>query len=398
MMKLLKENLLGKEMLVGNGRLLHHRCAAHVLNLICQAGFQVLSTVVHNIRESVKYTQGSPARKQKFEEIVQQLGITCTTRPSLDVITRWNSTYIMVKNALEFKKAFESLDLQDPEFLCAPSIEDWERASLICPLLKVFYDATKIVSGTLYPTANLYFHEVWEVKVALDNAAANQNSDLFETVKFMHKKFTRYWKLTWLQISVLVLLDPRFKQGFIEFRLSQAFGNEAAAKIAIVRKVFLSLFNDYSQLNAGSQEATQQTTGEAEMDTNSSNRYADWDTHMSLAANSTREVPSELETYLKKPTIPRIDPFDILGWWKSNSLEYPTLARMARDILVVPASTVASESAFSTGERVISDFRSRLAPETVEALICLQDWMRAAGSNLCMESIHDFVEPTKQPE
>ncbi|XP_062206559.1 uncharacterized protein LOC133908510 isoform X2 [Phragmites australis] len=42
----------------------------------------------------------------------------------------------------------------------------------------------------------------------------------------------------------------------------------------------------------------------------------------------------------------------------------------------VPASTVASESAFSTGERVINDYRSRLSSDTIEALICLQDWIR----------------------
>ncbi|CAO2034505.1 unnamed protein product, partial [Urochloa humidicola] len=49
---------------------------------------------------------------------------------------------------------------------------------------------------------------------------------------------------------------------------------------------------------------------------------------------------------------------------------------MARDMLATPASTVASESAFSSGERVISDYRSRLTSETVEALICLQDWLK----------------------
>ena len=52
---------------------------------------------------------------------------------------------------------------------------------------------------------------------------------------------------------------------------------------------------------------------------------------------------------------------------------------MARDILVIPASSVPSESAFSMGRRIISDFRSRLAPKTVEALICLQDWIRGTG-------------------
>jgi hypothetical protein len=45
----------------------------------------------------------------------------------------------------------------------------------------------------------------------------------------------------------------------------------------------------------------------------------------------------------------------------------------------VQASTVASESAFSIGGRVVSDYRSRLKSGTIEGLICLQDWLRAAG-------------------
>ncbi|KAL6888962.1 hypothetical protein ACP4OV_009988 [Aristida adscensionis] len=137
---------------------------------------------------------------------------------------------------------------------------------------------------------------------------------------------------------------------------------------------------------------------EANVATNASGRYADWDSHMSSTATSEIEVPSELETYLNKPPIPRGGQFDILAWWKSNAFEYPTLSRMARDILVVPASTVASESAFSTGGRVISDFRSRLTPGTVEALVCLQDWMRASGSKLRMEAINDFIERNNEEE
>jgi len=63
-----------------------------------------------------------------------------------------------------------------------------------------------------------------------------------------------------------------------------------------------------------------------------------------------------------------------------NSARYSTLGRIARDVLAVPASTVASESAFSIYERVITDHRSSLAPETVEALMCFGDWIKPGGS------------------
>jgi hypothetical protein len=52
---------------------------------------------------------------------------------------------------------------------------------------------------------------------------------------------------------------------------------------------------------------------------------------------------------------------------------------IARDLLAIPASSVASESAFSTSKKIINDFRSSLLPEIVEALICTQDWFRAEG-------------------
>ncbi|CAH9090032.1 unnamed protein product [Cuscuta epithymum] len=68
---------------------------------------------------------------------------------------------------------------------------------------------------------------------------------------------------------------------------------------------------------------------------------------------------------------------DVLTWWKIHSPRFPVVARMARDILAIPVSTVASESAFSTGGRTLDQFRSSLTPKMVQALICGQDWIRA---------------------
>ncbi|GJV13534.1 zinc finger BED domain-containing protein RICESLEEPER 2 [Tanacetum coccineum] len=66
------------------------------------------------------------------------------------------------------------------------------------------------------------------------------------------------------------------------------------------------------------------------------------------------------------------DSFDILCWWKEMKSQFLVLAIMARDLLSVQASTVASESVISLSGRVLSIRRTRLTP-FLEMCICLKD-------------------------
>jgi hypothetical protein len=101
-----------------------------------------------------------------------------------------------------------------------------------------------------------------------------------------------------------------------------------------------------------------------------------------LAANKKTNTfvrsKNELDRYLEEETLPNYDNdnFDILGWWKLEGTRYPTLKLIARDILAIPITTVASKSAFSTSGRLLSDHRSRLTPKMLEALMCSQSWLR----------------------
>ncbi|CAN0919413.1 Putative AC9 transposase, partial [Linum grandiflorum] len=46
------------------------------------------------------------------------------------------------------------------------------------------------------------------------------------------------------------------------------------------------------------------------------------------------------------------------------------------DLLVVPVTSVASESAFSYGGRLLDPHRSRLLPSTVKAMMVLRSWIQ----------------------
>ncbi|KAL2532713.1 Uncharacterized protein Adt_06064 [Abeliophyllum distichum] len=50
------------------------------------------------------------------------------------------------------------------------------------------------------------------------------------------------------------------------------------------------------------------------------------------------------------------------------------LSIMVLDLLALLVSTVAPESVFSTGGRVLSDLRSKHKADILENLLCLKDW------------------------
>ena len=67
-----------------------------------------------------------------------------------------------------------------------------------------------------------------------------------------------------------------------------------------------------------------------------------------LSANNTKvgNEFDELERYLADLLFPRsrLELFDVLAWWKINAPRYPTILSMARDILVIPITSVPSKA------------------------------------------------------
>ena len=61
------------------------------------------------------------------------------------------------------------------------------------------------------------------------------------------------------------------------------------------------------------------------------------------------------------------------------------LSIIARDVLTVSVSTVASKAAFSASGRVVSKKRCNLSLETIEPVVCLKDW------NGAKKGLHDYV-------
>ncbi|XP_014627847.1 zinc finger BED domain-containing protein DAYSLEEPER [Glycine max] len=141
-----------------------------------QDGLNTIKDIIFNIRESVKYINLNDARLKAFCVVVEQKRLK-EMKLVIDCPTRWNSTFNMFSTTLKFKIAFASYKEKEPHYNYAPSLEEWNQVEKVCKLLEVFNLATHVISGSEYPTANLYLAEVWKVKQILDKEI--EDEDLF---------------------------------------------------------------------------------------------------------------------------------------------------------------------------------------------------------------------------
>ena len=82
------------------------------------------------------------------------------------------------------------------------------------------------------------------------------------------------------------------------------------------------------------------------------------------------QAKQEMEVYMNTETLNLGS--DPLQWWKDNSWRLPLLARLAKEHLCVPATSVPSERVFSTAGDILSAQRASLNADEVDMLIFLK--------------------------
>ncbi|WOL13416.1 zinc finger BED domain-containing protein RICESLEEPER 2-like [Canna indica] len=389
----LKRKFINWGTTIANGKYLHMRCIAHIINLIVQDGLKDLDPAIRWVRETVKYIRSSPARLKKFKECADSVQVECKSTLCLDVCTRWNSTYLMLSVAEKYEKAFERFELEDLYFgvevdANSKGFVDWDVVRRTITMLGLFYDTTIRVSGSLYVTSNTFWTEISDLLSTILEWTRSDDSNVKGMGTKMKTKFDKYWGNVDRMNKIIffaVVLDPREKFMAMEVSFCDIYGeNEGIELFERVKMSLYDIFKEYKNMLQIESGHSSETSPSSNTSSNESvgNRPRG---HYKLIAKKRRiesghvHAKSELDMYLDEALQEDKDDFDILKWWKLNSERFSILSHMARDILVVPISIVASESTFSAGGRVLDPFRSSLTPKMVESLICAQDWIRKSN-------------------
>nr|XP_016474492.1 PREDICTED: zinc finger BED domain-containing protein RICESLEEPER 2-like [Nicotiana tabacum] len=246
-----------------SGKHLHVICMAHVLNLIVQDNLKEIDVSITRVRNIVRYVRSSSARTLKFKQYCAHVKVEYTKILCLDVPTRWNSTYLMLDTAQNFKKAFDKFHLFDNGFSayqCSHHCEDgssagpleygdWVNVRNMIEFLARFHDLTKKVSGSRYITCNSHFKDVSELYCHLKMCLISEDEHLRNMAERMQEKFKKYWgepeKMNKI-IFISFVLDPRNKFENVSLELEELFGEEKGKKInAEVYAYMNSLFEEY---------------------------------------------------------------------------------------------------------------------------------------------------------
>ncbi|CAN0881350.1 Putative AC transposase [Linum grandiflorum] len=210
--------------LIKDGAMLHMRCGAHILNFTVRDGLLVIKDSIVAIRESVAFWLATPRRLEKIAETAKQLGVSLQKRLVLDCPTRWNSTHKMLETAIPNQIVFKRLAQREPSYISLPDDSMWEFPASVCDKLSFCTPITKLFSGSNYPTSNVFFREVCELKLRLFEWMVDPNPLISSMAYSMDLKFQKYWNDIHDLLTVAAVLDPKFKLELVEY-YAEKFGS-----------------------------------------------------------------------------------------------------------------------------------------------------------------------------
>lgn len=86
----------------------HARCIARVVNLSVSDAFEIIKKIVNSVRSLVNAVRSSLKRSDLFQSTKKSFG-TSASIPSLDLPTRWSSTFNIISTTYKSKRVFNMI-------------------------------------------------------------------------------------------------------------------------------------------------------------------------------------------------------------------------------------------------------------------------------------------------
>ena len=252
------------------------------------------------------------------------------------------------------------------------SSEKWMVLEELVKVLEPLEVATVFLSKEQNTSLSTVYPVVHGLVVKLN---ATEDSEAIRSCKVkVAAAIRRRWDLDSLdvtQVSVLATaLDPRFRS------LKFLTADKRVAVKAKLLQLANSLKQDFEALKSAGTDSHSKNGSGTDSPTESAPAPKRKKTAFDVLLGEEEEtngdstsIEEQIGHYFAEKPAPR-DCYP-LKWWQQNEFRFQYLAKVARSILCVPATSTASERLFSTAGLTVTKLRSCLKPENVDALLFL---------------------------
>ncbi|XP_020315982.1 zinc finger BED domain-containing protein 1-like [Oncorhynchus kisutch] len=355
------------------------RCAGHTLQLCINATLNqdhICRTVVAARLLVAHFKKRTKARKglkekQKEQKVVEHVLIQ-------DVSMRWNSSQTMLARLIEQRWPVTAV-LSDPNYTgenernldLTPA--QWNMAEDISNVLKPIVTLTELqseeenasLSATIPMLANLKRRHLAPVEDDSPTTKSLKTRLVEESDNRWQLKDRLFESSIYVQAAVV---DPRFKL--------LSFLDDAKRDVAYINVSQLA-----DRLSAeGDRDSSTPTDKEVPAPKRKKTDKEREIDMLMCGDEREKEFPGdskkEVKYYLQDRTKVDAGP---LAWWGKNEDRYPRLARAAKYLLSIPATSTPSERIFSKAGFIFNKTRSCLLPENVDKLVFLSHNLKRLG-------------------
>jgi hypothetical protein len=221
-------------------------------------------------------------------------------------------------------------------------------------LLGHFSDMIKKLESQKTPTLHLVCNEYYMLSEKHLVAIDRDSEDIKEMKKILLEVLENKWEMT-DNHYMAAWLDPRQKNNL------KLFGVDDAGVLKIQNNVI-----KLATMNFGAEHEVKDQDLEPKkrkvMDIFESGR--------SKCETFEEKMSNEIQSYMFFTlSSDSTEQFELLSFWKNNQFNYPLLAKVARTVLAIPASSSKPETDFSAAGFIKQPRRSNLAPENLDDML-----------------------------
>ena len=112
------------------------------------------------------------------------------------------------------------------------------------------------MSGSSYPTSNLYFLQVWRIECLLNENLESEDSVISDMCIGMKQKFDKYWKEYSITLALGAVLDSRIKFSFLRFCFNKIDPFTCEENLTTIKSKLYKLFAEYDKSKADRMSTT----------------------------------------------------------------------------------------------------------------------------------------------